>query len=62
MELLKHLNQWFSRKLSIEAVSERWLRENLYSEGTQGWLDGPNWKFPKEIANEKKLTRILADS
>lgn len=54
MEFLKRLKKMFTQKLSYEVVSEQWLKQNIYSEGTKGWLDAPRWKFPKELKEEKQ--------
>ena len=58
MEFLKRLKMKFLSRFVIEQVSEQWLQAQIYSEGIQGWLDGPRWKFPKELKAGRRLVQI----
>lgn len=49
------LNLFRNKDLS---VSEKWLVEHDIKEASEGWT-GPRWRFPAEIAEQKRLERKL---
>lgn len=54
------LIKWIWRKITGKTelrVSEKWLTENDIKEASEGWTDGPRWRFPAEIVEEKRLIR-----
>ena len=36
-------------KFKVKPMTEKWLTNYCYEETKEGWLDGPVWRFPKEL-------------
>lgn len=45
----RQLLRWLRRSGTPSRVSASWLENLKIEEGKAGWIDGPRWRFPKEI-------------